>query len=473
MKAGLSYLFGQAAEESSLEEAIRNSHHQFVRGKLQLALYDPSRNPTGHVLTAWEAWNAYGTDVLEETVEYSSAKLIATRQALEETLIKRRGQLGLTQATVAAIAGVDEEEILAAEANPWEAPILNLEKIALGMGLDERIMFFRSDALGDVDLAARLRDMRNQPRDSLGWISAEIAGFLAEASSVIRIQDRLQGWLGKPAPEQLFTYSPDYGDNNVHNARMAGYQLAADARNRLGLGAGPIRSMAKLAGENLGVPVVSAELPHGVACATLSITDEYGREVRGIVMNSAGPNRNPWSNRVNLARGLGHALFDTPARLGKVWMDGTLKGPENHQEGDPVEERADAFALAFLAPFVPVRENARPPIEARDVEWTMRHFGMSEPAARRRIDSCHSHEFHIPHIGTTHAPSEEQTRAEALDWTGVFLYSERASRRGQFARIILDCHNRSLISDDTAGLYLGCSREEFRTSREIDPRYWY
>ena len=56
MKAGLHYLFGQEVEESSLEEAIRNSQWQFIRGKLQLALYDPDRKPTGHVLTAWEAW---------------------------------------------------------------------------------------------------------------------------------------------------------------------------------------------------------------------------------------------------------------------------------------------------------------------------------------------------------------------------------------------------------------------------------
>ena len=293
MKAGLHYLFGQEVEESSLEEAIKNSQWQFIRGKLQLGLYDPDRKPTGHVLTAWEAWDAYGSDVLDEAVEHSTAKLVATRKALEETLAGRRQQLGLTQAVVAAIAGLDEQQVSVAETKPREAPILDLERMAFGMGIDERTLFFRSNALGDEAFAAKLRDMQNQPPGSTGWISAEIAGSLAEASSVIRVQDRLQGWLGKPWPGQIFTYSADYGDNDVHSARMVGYQLAIDARNRLNLGVSPIRSMVVLAGEDLGIPVVSAELPPGVACATLSNTDESGREIRGVVMNSAGLTRTP------------------------------------------------------------------------------------------------------------------------------------------------------------------------------------
>ena len=371
----------------------------------------------------------------------------------------RRQQLGLTQAVVAAIAGLDEQQVFAAETNPREAPILDLERMAFGMGIDERTLFFRSNAPGDEDFAAKLRDMQNQPRGSTGWISAEIAGSLAEASSVIRAQDRLQGWLGKPRRGQIFTYSADYGDNDIHSTRMVGYQLAIDARNRLNLGVSPIRSMVVLAGEDLGIPVVSADLPPGVACATLSNTDESGREIRGVVMNSAGPNRDAWSIRVNLARGLGHVLFDTPTQLGKVWMDTNLHGPETHQDGNPVEERADAFALAFLAPMETVRENAIPPIGTQEVEWTMRYFGMSTPAARRRIDSCHSHEFPIPHTAAT---SEEQVQTEVLDWAGPSLCNARASRRGQFATTVLDCHMRTLISEDTAALYLGCSGEELR-----------
>lgn len=469
MKAGLHYLFGQEVEETSLEEVIKNSQLQFVRGKLQLALFDAARKPTGHILSAWEAWDAYGPDVLEEVVENSSARLISTKKALEETLAKRREQLGLTQAVVAAVAGVDEQDVIASENNPWDASIMAMEKIAFGMGLDERTVFFQSDAHGDVDLATRLRYMQGLPQDDARWISCEMAASLAEASSVIRAQDRLQGWLGRPRPEQFFTHSSDYGDNDVHNTRMAGYRLAADARTKLNLGNGPIKSMVLLAGEHLGIPVVSAELPPGIASATLSNRDESGREVRGVVMNSAGPNQDAWSIRVNLARGLGHALFDTPGRLGKVWMDGTLRGPEDHQDGNPVEERADAFALAFLAPMEEVREGAKPPIVARDVEFIMRRFGMNESAARRRIDSSHSHEFPIPHSETAPSPSEEETKVETLDWAGSSLCSPNASRRGQFARIVLDCRNRALISDDTVGLYFGCSREEVRDVQEIDP----
>jgi hypothetical protein len=472
MKAGLRYLFGQEIDDTSLEQVIRNSQWQFVRGKSQLALYDPTRNPTGHVLTAWEAWNAYGSDVLDEVIEYSSAKLIATRKALEETLTSRRDQLGLTPAAVAAIAGVDEQEVLAAENNPWDVSILNLERIAFGMGLDERTVFFRSDAHGDMDLATSLRDRQHLPQNDARWISREMAGALAEASSVIRVQDRLQGWLSKPRPEHLFTHSSDYGDNDIHNTRMVGYQLAADARATLNLGdGGPIGSMVELAGESLGIPVVSAKLPPGVASATLSNMDEFGREIRGVVMNSAGPNHDAWSIRVNLARGLGHALFDTPDRLGKVWMDGTLQGPESHLQGNSVDERADAFALAFLAPMETVRGNMSPAIGVQHVEWAMRHFGMNEPAARRRIDSCYSHEFHVPNTETPPTPAREETRAEALDWTGTNRWNARASRRGQFSRIVIDCYGSTLISEDTAKLYLGSSREELTANQETNLRH--
>ena len=49
-------------------------------------MYEESRNPTGHVLTAWEAFNAYGVGVLEEAVEYGAAILKRTKDSTSSAL---------------------------------------------------------------------------------------------------------------------------------------------------------------------------------------------------------------------------------------------------------------------------------------------------------------------------------------------------------------------------------------------------
>ena len=55
---------------------------------------------------------------------------------------------------------------------------------------------------------------------------------------------------------------------------------------------------------------------------------------------------------------------------------------------DPVDQRADAFALAFLAPKDEVDRLAPLPVDELKVGRVMQHFGMCEAAARRRIVSC-------------------------------------------------------------------------------------
>ena len=62
----MSFIFGQGMYALSAEDAARSSVRSFVRSEAQLAVYEESRKPTGHKLTAWEAYTSFGLDVLEE-----------------------------------------------------------------------------------------------------------------------------------------------------------------------------------------------------------------------------------------------------------------------------------------------------------------------------------------------------------------------------------------------------------------------
>ena len=90
-----SFIFGPGVEGLSPEDAARRADRSFVRSEGALAVYKESRNPTGHRLTAWEAYTSFGLDVLEEAVEYSSAILKETATATSDALRERRRALDL------------------------------------------------------------------------------------------------------------------------------------------------------------------------------------------------------------------------------------------------------------------------------------------------------------------------------------------------------------------------------------------
>ena len=65
----MTILFGADAEGTTPEAAALASPRKFVRSKSEIAQYEEEREPSGHVLTAWETLTAYGVDVLEEVAE--------------------------------------------------------------------------------------------------------------------------------------------------------------------------------------------------------------------------------------------------------------------------------------------------------------------------------------------------------------------------------------------------------------------
>ena len=426
MTSGLRFVFGSEIGGPDWEDAVKGCGWRFVRGGSQLALYEESRKPTGHVMTAWEAWTAYGRDIIDEAIEYGSAVLIETKGAVESCLSHRREELDISRHVLARSVGMREQDVLSAETAARHVPIRTLQKLAFGLGMDERMLSFRSDCGADPALAVKLRAVRaygggspvriseadpalavkTEGCSAYGGgspvrISEEDAVNLAEAASVARVHTRLRGWLGSSGSGAELAHSDDFGNESGPepgaSARQAGYRLAADLREKLELGGRPVESMRDLLADELGVTVVWTELSPAVAGATFTSADHDGSQFRGVVLNSGGENEDVWTRRVNLARELGHVLFDPDDRLRNLLVHGILTGePLDSVPVDSVDQRADAFALAFLAPQDEVQRIASLPVDGVKVGQVMQRFGMCEAAARRRIVSCHSGDAELP-----------------------------------------------------------------------------
>ena len=458
MTAGLRFIFGPEIDGASCEEVVKQCEWGFVRSRSQLALNHPDGNPTGHKMTAWEAWCAYGRDVVDEAIEHGGAVLRRTEESPELSLLNRCDRLGISWSTVAEMAGLSEEADLNQD-SPHRIHIKRLGTVAFKLGLDERMLTYVADCGADSGLADTLSSL--QQLQDPNQISESATASLAEGVSVIRVQNMLQGWLGKDLGATKFRTSDDFR-TDAAGARQVGYLLAKDVRETLGLGIAPIASMKDLVEDQLGIPIVSAELPDGVAGATVSSVDHEGKEFRGVFVNNTGLNEDVWVSRVTLARELGHALFDSPDRIGNIRVSHHLgDGSEETAAGDVVRQRADAFALAFLAPMEEVKRLAPLPVNHVRVSRVMKHFGMCEVAARRRIESCYAGEAQgVPTAPAWAKPTKQDVDAELTVRVGGAPCPVTEPRGEMFAEMVMDCHRNRLISDDTAALYLGCSAEE-------------
>ena len=461
MTSGIHFIFGQDIDGPDWEDAVKGCGWSFVRSGSQLALYEEARKPTGHVMTAWEAWNAYGREVIDEAIEYGSAVLKETKDATESCLVRRREELGVSRHALAHSVGLREHDVLDAETSSRRAPIRTLQKLAFGLGLDERLLSFRSDCGADSGLAEKLKVLQSYVSGLSFQISQADAVSLAEAASVTRVHTRLKNWLGSSDSGFEFAPSEDFGNEFGPGARQVGYKLAEDLREKLGLGVQPVDSVRDLLAERLGVTVVWTELSSAVAGATFSSADHEGNQFRGVVLNSGGGNEDVWTRRVTLARELGHALFDPDNRIRNMLVHGHL--PQESLEEmhvDSVDQRADAFALAFLAPQDEVKRIATLPINESHVGRVMRHFGMCEGAARRRILSCYSGDVDVPSAGFIVTPTLEQQELESLVTGSSAPCSAKYSRQGRFADSVKDCHDQGLISRDSAAFYMDCTPAE-------------
>ena len=470
----LTRIFGPRAEGiGEAAKAARRSDRRFVRSVGQLAVYNPDRRPTGHVLTAWEAFDAFGIERLDEAVEYGAAILKHSAGSAGRKLKNRREFLSFDRRSVAGAASVCEPKVATVEDSGPGVAIGDANRIAFVLGVDERFLAFHPDGAGEDGLAVRLRTLRrNTGSGHAVRVSDATALLFAEAASIVRVQHRLQDWLRIESESDRFEPDADYG-SSARPAWKVGYDLAAEARNVLGLGRAPIPSMRALVEERLGIPVVQAPLPGNteIAGATVAAADDRGGEVRGIVLNTLGANENVWVRRATLAHELGHLLFDPPERLENLRVDSYDEGrtdPQDEGAADSVEQRANAFAVAFLAPNDAVRETAPPPLTTASVAKTMRTFGIGKVAAGHHICNSHYRQYDAPDFeAAAEEPSDEWKGREDFTLDFFPLSDMPDQRRGRFAYLAAKCRREGLISGHTAALYLRCPVEEL-TAEKLD-----
>lgn len=453
--------------------AARESARKFVRGKTELGVLREGSNPAGHIMTAWEAYQSYGFEVLDEAVEYGSAILLDSVGGIERSLSSRREELGLSMASVARAAQVGAGVVKQSEIGARDIPVQILERMCLALGLDERLLAFDKTAGADRGLAFRLKTLRQGGMGDLGISEGTVLAF-TEAASIIRIQSMLMGWLGYSGAVGDFPRLEGYGASQ--NADWGiGDQLAAEARDRLGLGQFPIYSMRRLVEDELNIPVVQARLRNSIAGATIETQGSGGEKVCGFVLNTVGENTNVGVRRATLAYALGHLLCGFGQELNQVRVDSydvIRAAPDVGGGGDSGEQRANAFATAFLAPPDLVREMTPPPVGVEAIREVMGTFGISYTAARRHVSNVYSHEFAMPEQSREASPPEVWVDREGFIGGEFPIASTPLLRRGRFAGLVAEGYQEGLLSSQTAALYLGCGEREFLDNADSIRGIW-
>ena len=437
----------------------------FVRGKYELARFEPGSKAKGRQLTEHEVREAYGSAVFAEIDEHLSAVLLASVGAIEQALRQQREALGVTPRQLASAAGVPVATVKRAEQDADQVDLRELERLSWVLGLDPAKLSVDQRAGADPALGVRLRLLEgpNAPATDARLSPPSVLPSVlrgSEAASIIRAQLQLQRWLGAGDDAPPFEPSHEYGESD--HAWRAGYRLAEWTRQRLGLALEPIESMRDLVEHRLGIPIIQVALPTRIAGATIS---SHGQ--RGIVLNTAGANSNVWIRRTTMAHELAHILFDPEQQLSNVRVDSYDEVARNAEHGAPspdrVEQRANAFAVEFLAPQEAVKKIVPNPgqVSAATIERVMSSFGIGRAAARFHVGNAWWGQAELPSDRDIRAePTDEQRSAE--DFTLDYFQPKSApeQRRGRFAVLTAEAIDAGLITIDTGAQYLACSVDE-------------
>ncbi|MBZ4370051.1 ImmA/IrrE family metallo-endopeptidase [Corallococcus sp. AS-1-6] len=448
----LDFVFGPDSSGASPEERARTSLRVYVRSLDQLALENP--RATGRRLSAQEAFDAYGYAVLREVADEGSILLCAGRDAAARTIRTQRELLKLDVRTVANRVRLTSEQVEAAEQG-GRHPLAQYERIAQALGIDERYVSVRSSPVGNQGIAVRLRTLGEEQSS----MTRSAVAAIAEAAWVATTQVRLEKALGFNSRISEFVRSPNYGSAG-YPAYMQGYYLASKAREQLELGSGPLKcSLRELCEDFLVLPVIQTDLGASIAGLTVEAGDS-----RAIVLNTAGHNSSVFVRRSTIAHELGHLLFDPPGRLEYLRVDEYSELDRDVREiPDPVEQRANAFSVEFIAPQASVLGVFKEHGGARGdgLRAVVDLFGIGPTAARYQIWN-----------GLDRALPLEEIKIRGkwgiAEWEGMEGYATSyhplknlpSSRAGRFSAVVVRAAQRAVISWDTAGSYLGSTRPE-------------
>lgn len=442
----LELVFGIGSRGVTPFERSKTATVNFVRSQLQIA--HASQNAKGRILTASEALDVFGWDTLRRVGLERSAPLLKSHEEPSRTLRARREQLGLSIEDVAQRIKLPPNEITRIETSRSRTPIRTLERLAQLLALDERRIGFRPSADSYMQLGVRLRQLADQA-DVTGFTSTTVLQ-LAEAAWVIDREYELKNALDIPTkklPKPDTRYSP--------RAYEVGYGLARiTRRHHLDLEDDqPIESMRSVIQDHFGIPLIQQCMNPHLAGATLANGSQ-----RGILVNEHGLNSNAWIRRMTMCHELGHLLWDSNENLQQVCVDQYAELEQNEQtsQRDPSEIRANAFAIAFLAPPIGVQAIAdRTKDIAEALTEVIKVYGISPTAARYHFSNVTGQRIpqnlRIPHL----EPEAHWTVAENLTIDFFPLQETPLSRRGRFAEYVARLHDLKAISDDTAAIYLG------------------
>ena len=454
------------AKAESDEEAAnlaKKSDRMFVRSLDQLAEDSPAAR--GRRLTAFEAVVAYGRDVILEAMAEGAALLCESPAAAGQVLRERRELLSLSPGQAAARANVQVRVVEEAEKSR-RLPIRDYERIARVLGLDERYVSVRAEPdVANRELAVRLRRIGDDyPRMTALAVSA-----IAEAAWVALTQIRLEEQLGIGPPHTGIEPSSNYGSPG-YPAYKHGYFLANDARERLGLGTGPLpRYLRELCEDVLGIPLIQAELGEHIAGVTVQVG---GR--RAILVNVTGRNRHVYVRRSTIAHELGHLLYDIEAELRELQVDDYDELEKlAEQLPDRVEQRANAFAIEFIAPQKAAVE-CYEKTGADPVGAVMDTFGISYTAARYQLWNGLDRRLGLEElISERRKPDLSFESGEAYTADYHPIQGIPVPRAGRFSAVVLHAAENKRVSWQTAADYLDCKEAQLRVAskgiRELFP----
>lgn len=456
----LEFIFTCKGKGLSPDQMARGSDLLFIRSQDLLAVYH--QKGSGRVLSAWEALQAFGVDLLYEAVVDGSAILVSTKEEPARTIARRRKDLGLSNADIAKYTRLSLEDIHNLEDPKRRNPIQHLEIMARCLGLDERRIGFKPGSGGDNQLAIRLRNLKSS---SSHFTPGTVMKF-NEAAWTIATQYRLTSWLNageKPFWETNFEADNTYGDAS-YPAWQRGYYLAGQTRRILGIGHDePILNLRELCNKKLEIPLLQMPLSKDIAGATLANNDD-----RGIVVNILGSNNNVWIRRSTIAHELGHLLWDPEQNLNRLKVDHYEdfdRDPEYFlRSHDFVEMRANAFSAELLAP----RDASVEEFKRTDLRHVMEKFGVSFSIARYQVWNGLKRVIHWDSLVVDDILATD-------DWVGRESFtvdyfrpeSVPTSRKGLFAFLVVKSESANLISEDTAINYLGCSATEYHQYKDL------
>lgn len=454
----LQEIFGAESSGKTPEDYAATSKNQYVRSQVQIALATPEAR--GRRLSAVEALNAYGLEVLEQIAENGASTLVKTRDEPATTLRRRREDLNLDIKDVVKRTGLDIEVVRALETPGKASKVRDIEKLAVSLALDERKVGMPSHAV-DRDLGVRLRELRGA-KDAIRFDATSVLK-IAEAGWVISRQNELERLLDIPV-DPIISQGTLQSDDYSHVAAEKGYALAEKVRRHIGLKPDePIESLRELLETKLAVPLVQDKLSARFAGATIA-----NGANRGIIVNEEGHNERVWTRRMTLAHEIGHLVGDPDPRLNKLRVDGYDRlGKNLDSETDNVERRANGFAVAFLAPPEAVRSIAQAaPSSKAALEIVTNTFGISRTAAIYHI-------YNVAKLDTSRVDtrnlkdnSEEWQPRENLTLDYFPLEETPLNRRGRFASLVVKAEKAGHISEDTAASYLNTVVEKYLKHRE-------